>query len=219
MQVNISLIEHDRGGKHIGLFQKIYEPVMQKGAGSPSIPVGDRRRRRRHRFDIGQVEIYAVNKIFNDRYGSRAPPPANQFSRTTIRNDDPKGDPLNGRLQRCYKANSADNNGGCVIARPGWSGLPLRRRPGSATATWPRPCCTRRPARPTCPFSRSAPAVCTVDLATSTGRKADFYRARVHRDPHGTALRQGPIVKANGHLIEDGPEVKKDDLQLSLGRR
>ena len=40
VQVDISLMEHDRHGKHIGLYQKRYEPVLNAEAASPSTPAG-----------------------------------------------------------------------------------------------------------------------------------------------------------------------------------
>jgi hypothetical protein len=218
-QVNISLIEHDRGGKHIGLYQKTYEPVMQKGSGFAVDPSGvivaaggviD--------FDTRQAQIYAVNRIFNDRYGSRAPLPANQFATTTIRNDDPD-DPLNGRLQRCYKANSADNNGGCVIATTRlvrvYPYVADQERNGDLAAEVLYPKTGKADVSVLKVGSGSMP---TVDLATSMDGAVNFTALGFTKIPTEPPSDKGPIVKAKGHLIEDGPEVKKDNLQLSLGK-
>ena len=116
VQVDISLMEHDRHGKHIGLYQKRLRAGAERGSGFAVDPSGVIRRRRRHRPTPG-AEIYAVNRIFNDRYGNRAPLPADPETKTTIRNDNPTTPER--RLQRCYQANTADTTGGCVIAPTG----------------------------------------------------------------------------------------------------
>ena len=58
----------------------------------------------------------------------------------------------------------------------------------------------------------------TVDLASSAAGTAHFYALGFTKIPTEPPSDKGPIVKARGHLIEDGPEVKKDDLQLNLGK-
>jgi hypothetical protein len=217
LQVNISLIEHDRGGKHIGLFQKVYEPVMTKGSGFAVDPSGvivaaggviE--------ADIGKAEIYAVNKIFNDRYGPKAPLPADLFARTTIRNDDPD-DPLNGRLQRCYRANSADNTGGCVIATTRlvrvYPYVADQGRHGNLAAAVLYP---KTGKADVSVLKVGASSMPTVELATSTTGES-FYALGFTGIPRELPTDKGPIVKARGHLIGEGPEIKKDDLQPKLG--
>ena len=219
VQVNISLIEHDRGGKHIGLYQKTYEPVMQKGSGFAVDPSGvivaaggviE--------VDTRKAEIYAVNHIFNDRYRSRAPLPADPLTTTTIRNDRPD-DPLNERLQRCYRPNSADNNGGCVIATTRlvrvYPYVADQERNGNLAAEVLYPKTGKADVSVLKVGSSSMP---TVDLATSMDGAVDFTALGFTKIPTEPPSDKGPIVKANGHLIEDGPEIKKDDLQLSLGK-
>ena len=116
VQVDISLMEHDRHGKHIGLYQRRYELVVNAGSGFAVDPSGAIVAAGGVvKADTRKAEIYAVNRIFNDRYRNRAPLPAKPENETTIRNDDPD-DPLNSRLQRCYRTNTADTTGGCVIA-------------------------------------------------------------------------------------------------------
>ena len=116
VQVDISLMEHDRHGKHIGLYQRRYETVVNAGSGFAVDPSGVIVAAGGViKADTRVAEIYAVNRIFNDRYANQAPLPADPTTKTTIRDEDPD-DPVNGRLQRCYRANTADTTGGCVIA-------------------------------------------------------------------------------------------------------
>jgi hypothetical protein len=90
VQVDISLMEHDRGGKHIGLYQKRYEPVVNAGSGFAVDPSGVIVAAGGViKADTRKAEIYAVNRIFNDRYGKRAPLPADPKTKTTIRNENP----------------------------------------------------------------------------------------------------------------------------------
>jgi hypothetical protein len=219
VQVNISLIEHDRGGKHIGLFQKVYEPVMTKGSGFAVDPSGvivaaggviE--------ADTEKAAVYAVNKIFNDRYRGRAPLPDDEFARTTIRNDDPD-DPLNGRLQRCYRYNSADNNGGCVVATTRlvrvYPYVSSQERYGNLAADVLYP---KTGKADVSVLKVGASSMPTVELATSTTAKASFYALGFTGIPRELPSDKGPIVKAKGHLIEDGPEIEKDDLQPALGK-
>jgi hypothetical protein len=220
VQVNISLIEHDRGGKHIGLYQKTYEPVMQKGSGFAVDPSGvivgaggviE--------VDTRKAEIYAVNRIFNDHYGSRrAPLPADPFTTTTIKNDNPD-DPLNARLQRCYRPNSADNNGGCVIATTRlvrvYPYVISQERHGNLAAEVLYP---KTGKAKVSVLKVGASSMPTVDLASSAAGTAHFTALGFTKIPTEPPSDKGPIVKARGHLIEDGPEVKKDNLQLNLGK-
>jgi hypothetical protein len=114
-QVDISLIEHNAAGSHIGLFQRTYSPLLNSGSGfavdasgsivtSPAVIDADLRR----------AEIYAVNSVFHDRYGDAAPMPSDPFATHSISDFDPQ-DPVNARLQRCYQSNSTDDTGGCVV--------------------------------------------------------------------------------------------------------
>jgi hypothetical protein len=220
VQVNISLIEHDRRGKHIGLYQKTYEPVLQAGSGFAVDPSGvivaaggviE--------ADIRKAEIYAVNHIFHDRYGSRAPLPADQkaqFAKYRIRNDDPD-DPLNARLQRCYQANSADTTGGCVIATTRlirvYPYVSSQERYGNLAATVLYPKTGKANVSVLQVGANSMP---TVELATSTAGAANFYALGFTRIPTEPPSTKGPVVAQKGHLVGDGPEIKKDDLQPTL---
>jgi len=114
-QVSISLIEHNRAGAHIGLTQRTYTPLLRSGSGfavdasativtSPAVIEADFKR----------AEIYAVNKIFNERYGDAAPMPSDPFATQSIPDLDP-ANAVNARLQRCYQSNSTDDTGGCVV--------------------------------------------------------------------------------------------------------
>lgn len=116
-QVSISLIEHDFRGSttnDISLVQRSYQPQLATGSGfvvnpsgtivtSPSVTG----------VDLNRAAIFAVNKIFNERYGDGAPMPADPYSKAKpSANTD---DVVSRRLQRCYAGNTTDETGGCVI--------------------------------------------------------------------------------------------------------
>jgi hypothetical protein len=122
-RVEISLIEHNRHGKHIGLIQRTYEPLLATGSGFAVDPVGDIVTSGLVvRPNLDRARIYAVNLLFHERYGQNAPVPADPFSRQSIADisADPRtgrlADPINQRLQRCYHPNTADTTGGCVVS-------------------------------------------------------------------------------------------------------
>jgi hypothetical protein len=116
-QVNISLIEHNRHGQHIGLMQKTYEPELASGTGFAVDPNGTIVTAGSVVTpDLDRAKVYAVNKIFSERYGANAKLPADQadqFDKHTINNL--ADDPINTRLQTCYKPNTTDNTGGCLV--------------------------------------------------------------------------------------------------------
>lgn len=114
-EVSISLVEHNRHGRHIGLVQRTYRVPLLSGSGftvdpsgvvvtSPSVVNADLRR----------AETHAVNRIFHERYGDAVPMPADPYGRQTVPNVDP-ADSVNERLQRCYEPNTTDQTGGCVV--------------------------------------------------------------------------------------------------------
>ena len=114
-QVNISLIEHNRHGQHIGLLQRTYEPELASGTGFAVDPNGTIVTAGGVVTpDLARAQVFAVNKIFSRRYGSNAPMPPDPFDKHTIK--DLPDDPLNTRLQRCYQPNTTDNTGGCLIS-------------------------------------------------------------------------------------------------------
>jgi hypothetical protein len=220
VQVDISLMEHDRHGKHIGLYQKRYEPVLNAGSGFAVDPSGvivaaggvitaDPR----------QAEIYAVNHIFNDRYGNRAPLPADPKTTTTIRNDN-LDDPLNSRLQRCYRANTADTTGGCVIATSRvirvYPYVSSQARYGNLTASVLYPKTGEAGDAPVSVLKVGANSMPTVDLGTSTAGTADFAALGFTKVPEKPLPEKDPMVNSKGHLIGSGPDVEKDDLQPKL---
>jgi hypothetical protein len=114
-KVSISLIEHNfRGstGNDITLVQRSYQPLLGTGSGfvvnqsgvivtSPSVTTVDQQR----------AQNFAVNKIFNERYGAAMP--ADPFARTA--GSASSGDVMARRLQRCYTPNVTDETGGCVV--------------------------------------------------------------------------------------------------------
>jgi hypothetical protein len=114
-QVNVSLVEHNRHGRHIGLLQRTYEPELASGSGFAVDPngtivtAGDV-----VTPDLARAKVFAVNKIFGERYGRNAPVPRDPFDQHHITNF--PDDPLDTRLQRCYKPNTTDNTGGCLIS-------------------------------------------------------------------------------------------------------
>ncbi|HKE99751.1 MAG TPA: zinc ribbon domain-containing protein [Actinomycetes bacterium] len=113
-EVDISLIEHNRAGRHIGLVQRTYEVELSKGSGFAVDPNG---------IvvtagglvtpDLERAKVWAVNKVFNERYHGAAPMPRDPFTRQRIK--DRAGDPVNARLQRCYRPNTTDDTGGCLV--------------------------------------------------------------------------------------------------------
>jgi Trypsin-like peptidase domain len=114
-QVNISLIEHNRHGKHIGLLQKTYEPALASGSGFAVDPTGTIVTAGGVVTpDLDKAEVFAVNEIFRERYGANAPIPKESFDKHHIKNL--ADDPLDSRLQRCYKPNTTDNTGGCLLS-------------------------------------------------------------------------------------------------------
>ena len=113
-RVDISLIEHNRAGQHIGLVQRTYEPEIASGSGFAVDPNGTIVTAGSVITpDLNRARIYAVNKVFSERYGRNAPMPKGQFDRQKIK--DIAGDPINVRLQRCYQPNTTDNTGGCLM--------------------------------------------------------------------------------------------------------
>jgi Trypsin-like peptidase domain len=113
-RVEISLIEHNRLGRHIGLVQRRYEPELASGSGFAVDPNGTIVTAGGVITpDMERARIYAVNKVFNERYGRNAPMPRDPFARQTIR--DLAADPINTRLQRCYQPNTTDDTGGCLL--------------------------------------------------------------------------------------------------------
>ena len=115
VEVNISLIEHNRKGAHIGLLQQRYSPKLASGSGFDVDPDGGVVTSREViDVDLRRAEIYAVNQIFHERYGDVAPLPADPFAMQSINGGDP-ADQIPGRLQQCYRPNATDMTGGCVV--------------------------------------------------------------------------------------------------------
>ena len=114
-KVSISLIEHNfRGatGNDITLVQRSYQPLLTAGSGfvvnpsgvivtSPSVTTVNAQR----------AQNFAVNKIFNERYGT--PVPTDPFGQTARSAN--TSDVMARRLQRCYTPNVTDETGGCVV--------------------------------------------------------------------------------------------------------
>lgn len=220
VQVDISLMEHDRHGKHIGLYQRRYEPVVNAGSGFAVDPSGVIVAAGGViKADIRQAEIYAVNHIFNDRYGNRAPLPADPKTKTTIRNDDPD-DPLSGRLQRCYRANTADTTGGCVISTSRvirvYPYVSSQTRYGNLAASVLYPKTEDPGDAPVSVLKVGANSMPAVDLGTSTAGTANFAALGFTEIPNDPPSDKGPIVNAKGHLIGSGPDVEKDEFQPKL---
>src|SRR5262249_46206523 len=110
-QVSISLIEHNRSGVHIGLLQRTYTPLLASGSGFAVDPSGGIVTARKViDVDLRRAEIYAVNKIFNERYANAAPLPDDPFTTHSITDVD-RTEPIAGRLQRCYQPNATDETG------------------------------------------------------------------------------------------------------------
>ena len=220
MRVFISLIEHDRHGKHIGLYQRRYDLLANAGSGFAVDPSGvivaaggviE--------ADTRKAEVEAVNRIFHDRYRNRAPIPSKPDTRYRIRHDNP-GDPLDGRLQRCYAANTADTSGGCVIATSKlvrvFPYVTSQDRYGNLDATVLYPKTGKANVSVLKVGANSMP---TVDLATSTAGTEHFAAlgfTRVPRVPKDPAAGKDLIVNKRGHLLGTGPEIKNDEFRVQL---
>ncbi|HEU4912349.1 MAG TPA: zinc ribbon domain-containing protein [Actinomycetes bacterium] len=111
--VDISLISPNTPEQgQIALTRNQYDVVLSSGSGFAVNPSGyivtsadivtpDRR----------PAEIYAVNHLFSEEYGSAAPLPTNEFEQHELA----AGGRLNQRLQRCYQPNTTDSSGGCLV--------------------------------------------------------------------------------------------------------
>ncbi|MFG1926320.1 trypsin-like peptidase domain-containing protein [Cryptosporangium sp. NPDC048952] len=116
-KVSISLIEHNfRGstGNDISLVQRSYQPLLATGSGSVVNPSGTIVTSPTVTgVDLNRAAIFAVNKIFNERYGDGAPMPADPYAKAKPSAN--TSDVVSKRLQRCYSGNTTDETGGCVI--------------------------------------------------------------------------------------------------------
>jgi hypothetical protein len=214
VRVDIWLIEHNRHGKHIGLIHKTYEPLAQAGSGfavDPSgvivaaggvVQVDDKKARN-----------YAVNHIFHDRYGRRAPLPRDETDTHTIRNL--PDDPLNGRLQRCYRANTADTTGGCVVTTTRqvkvYPFVENQARNGNLTAEVLYP--KAGTSADVAVLKVGASSMPTVTLDTSAANVPGFTAMGFTKVPTGP----GPIVTEIGHLTQPDAQVKQDKFAPKLG--
>jgi hypothetical protein len=214
VRVSISLMEHDRHGKHIGLYQRTYTPMLVSGSGFAVNPSGvivaaggviD--------ADYKKAEVYAVNHIFHDRYGRRAPLPRDPFTKHTIKDVDP-ADPLNGRLQRCYRSNTADTTGGCVVASTRvvrvYPFVASQRENGNLTAEVLYPKAGKR--AEVSVLKVGASSMPTVELAGSAAGMKAFTALGFTKIPS----KQVPLVKKDGHSTDPGQEIQNDNLLPSL---
>jgi hypothetical protein len=113
-RVDIALIEHNRLGRHIGLVQRTYSPVLAAGSGFAVDPSGVIVTSGAIVSpDMAPAEVYAVNQLFHDRYGDNAPLPADPFTQHQI--PDIADDPIGSRLSVCYIPNTTNGDGGCVV--------------------------------------------------------------------------------------------------------
>src|SRR5438132_8254349 len=106
-RVDIALIEHNRLGRHIGLVQRTYSPVLAAGSGFAVDPSGVIVTSGAIVSpDMKPAEVYAVNQLFHDRYGVNAPLPADPFTQHTIPNL--SDDQIGSRLSVCYTPNTTN---------------------------------------------------------------------------------------------------------------
>lgn len=214
-RVDIWLIEHNRHGKHIGLIHKTYEPVMQRGSGFAVHPSGVIVAAGGVvQVDDKQATNYAVNHIFHERYGSRAPLPRVETATHTIRNL--PDDPLNGRLQRCYRANTADTTGGCVVTTTRqvrvYPFVENQARYGNLVAEVLYPKVGR--SAEVAVLKVGASSMPTVNLDTSAANVPAFTAMGFTKIPAGP----GPIVTEIGHLTQPDTKIKRDEFAPKLGK-
>jgi hypothetical protein len=215
VRVDIWLIEHNRHGKHIGLIHKTYEPLAQAGSGFAVHPSGVIVAAGGVvQVDDKQARNYAVNHIFHDRYGRRAPLPKIQTATHTIRNL--PDDPLNGRLQRCYQANTADTTGGCVVTTTRqvkvYPFVENQARNGNLTAEVLYPKAGR--SADVAVLKVGASSMPTVNLGDSAANVQAFTAMGFTRIPVGP----GPIVTEIGHLTQPDIQIKRDEFAPKLGK-
>src|SRR4029453_1773146 len=169
--------------------------------------------------DTRKAEIYAVNRIFNGPYPGRAPLPAKEDTETSIKNDDPDA-LLNGRLQRCYRPNTADTTGGCVIATNRvirvYPYVPSQDRYGNLAASVLYPTNGEAGNSPVSVLKVGPSSMPTVNLGASTAAPAKFSALGFTEVPKKPPSAKGPMVNASGHLIGSGPEIEKDKFQPQL---
>jgi hypothetical protein len=209
-RVSISLIEHNRVGKHIGLLQRTYQPLLASGSGfavdgAGSIVTSGKL----VDVDLRRAEIYAANKIFNERYGAAAPLPADPFGEQTIKDTDPT-DRTAGRLRRCYRPNSTDDTGGCVaFTTLVVKVLPFvsdQKRYGNLDATVAYP--PSGTAGDVVVLKVGASSMPTVNLARSTEGVAAFSTLGFVEPP----LNVSALKSVEGHFIGAGAtQVKRDE--------
>jgi len=213
-QVSISLIEHNRAGAHIGLVQRTYTPLLAAGTGFAADPSGGVvTSGRLVDVDLKRAETYAVNKIFNERYGGNVPLPADPFTKQVVPDNDP-ADKVNERLQRCYSPNGTDETGGCVV----FSSLLVKVLPfvsdqkqfGDLTAAvvYPK---TGAP-QDVVVLKVGASSMPTVDLARSTDGVAAFSELGFGDVPTSAAA----LKKIDGHFTAAGSAVVKRDEDYDL---
>jgi len=203
-QVDISLVEHNRLGKHIGLVQRRYMPLLATGSGFAVSPSGDIVAGGAIvRPDHDRAVVYAVNQLFHERYGSRAPLPSDPFSRHRIA--DLPDDPINQRLQRCYRPNTTDPTGGCIVAVSSvvhvFPYVTDQRQYGNLAAT------VVEGSTPEVAILKvGAGSMATADLATSSaGTKAIAALGFTGVPSAGQRL-----VKRNAHLSQPGSKIVQD---------
>jgi hypothetical protein len=215
-EVSISLIEHNKIGAHIGLLQRTYTPLLSSGSGFAVDPSGAVvTSHEAIDVDLRPAEVYAVNRIFNEHYGdARAPLPRDPSTRQTIRDSDPN-DRLNMRLQRCYRPNTTDDSGGCVVfSRRVVKVLPFvlsQRQFGDLTAEVLVP--KDGKAQDVAVLKVGGSSMPTVNLATSTEGVAAFSIlgfTEVPRDGRSLRTTEGHFVRAAA------AEVKRDEQYASL---
>jgi hypothetical protein len=209
-QVSISLIEHNRVGAHIGLTQRTYTPLLTAGSGFAVDPSGGIvTSPKLIDVDLKRAEKYAVNKIFNERYGNAAPMPADPFATQTIIDQDPT-DRAAERLQRCYQPNTTDDTGGCVVfSQRVVKVLPFvsdQAKYGNLTATVATPDAGK--AEDVVVLKVGASSMPTVNLASSTSGVAAFSTLGFQDVPTtGTSLKT-----LEGHFAAAGAaDVKRDE--------
>jgi hypothetical protein len=116
-EVSISLIENTVTGRYSSdtkLVQRTFKPMLSSGSGfvvdpagaivtSPAVTG----------VDLNRAVVFAVNKMFNERYGAGAPMPDDPYTKVAAAGS--SGDDVEQRRQRCYTPNTTDETGGCVV--------------------------------------------------------------------------------------------------------
>ena len=217
--VDVSLIEPDtpKPGQ-IRLTRNTYDPVLSAGSGFAVNPSGyivtsaqtvtpDKR----------PAEIFAVNHLFAEHYSSAAPLPSDEYTQQHLA----VGGRLDGLLQRCYRPNTTDANGGCVVRTTlrvvVYPFVTDQTKDGTLSAAVLTRHLTRSPAPEVAVLKIAANSMPTVKMTSFDVSKA--AKSGTKEIPGavlgftGIPGAANPLTKVNTHVISQTATALSDDLK------